>query len=69
MSEAEYDAKVEAAVAKARAELAGGLADVDCGECGKWDGKSQRCECGGRRCYWESDEDAQGNVIVYPRGD
>ena len=53
----------EEKVAKAVADLAGGLTEFDgmnCNDyaeddnhCGGWDGVSRRCQCGNRRVYWD----------------
>lgn len=45
-----------------------GMEEVDCDECGSWDGRDRRCECGNRRCYWETTWQ-DGKCIAYPAVD
>jgi hypothetical protein len=40
--------------------------DCGCDECGKWDGKSNRCNCGNRRVYWASDMHGFQEPHIYP---
>lgn len=66
MYDSEREAQVMIAICKALGEAPGGVLSIDCGECGQWDGKSDRCQCGIRRCCWDADEDATGDIYVYP---
>jgi hypothetical protein len=57
------------AIAAAIESLDGETIAVDCDDCGEWDGVSRRCECGNRRCYWETETDSNGDVVAYPMTD
>lgn len=65
IEEADEIAKDEAIAAHAKA---GGFVSFsgedDCEGCSGWDMKSNRCECGNRRVYWESDGDFE-SMSVY----
>ncbi len=73
---ADYDVAKAAEVARgivceekiARRVAAEGSFDCDCDDCQTWDGESNRCECGNRRCCWEHGgtfEDPSVYVVVY----
>lgn len=68
MTAAEYDAAVDAAIAETLGELQGAKVQVDCDDCGEWNGTADRCACGARRCYWNSDT-LDGRVVIYPAVD
>lgn len=45
----------EETIEEAMEELSeGDTVEIDCDDCGRWDGHSRRCECGNRRCCWNT---------------
>lgn len=33
--------------------------------CAGWDGESRRCDCGNRRVYWVTEQEASGKWVAY----